>query len=68
MPESTTTIFARQREPITASGGPAEESQANEISAQATGWQNVVRHARESCQQGLDAVEELHRRRNKSGQ
>ena len=68
MSEDTATIIARQPDPIAASGGPAEESRAQELSAQATGWQNVVRQARENCQQGIEAAKELQRRRNKSGE
>ncbi|MGD0517929.1 MAG: hypothetical protein ABSA26_10380 [Thermoguttaceae bacterium] len=68
MPEDTTTITVRQQQPATASAGPTEASRADELCSKATAWQDVVNKARESCRRGVDAVKELQRRRNKSGQ
>jgi hypothetical protein len=68
MSEDTTTLIARRPQPESASAAPAERSRAEEISAQAAGWQNVVQHARDNCRQGEDAVKELQRRHNKSGE
>jgi hypothetical protein len=68
MPQTTTTIIPRQQQPATASAEPVQASRADELCSKAAAWQNVVNKARESCQRGVEAVKELQRRRNKSGQ
>ncbi len=68
MADGTTTLPARHASQTTFSGPAPEPSNADEIRARADAWQNVARRARASSHRGEDAVSELQRRRNTSGQ
>lgn len=61
------TILRRARQ-----AGPPEEEQpitaASPILEQAKGFAKVARDAMKDCDRGEDALKELHRRRNRSGQ
>jgi hypothetical protein len=68
MAQDTTTLIARRPPEATSAGGPPDQSQGDELLARAAAWQNVAQRARESCQRGDDATQELRRRRNTSGE
>ena len=58
----------RTQDPVGGSGdAPAAPGGAN-LMQQARGYGNVARRSRENCQQGHAAEQELHKRRNRSGQ
>lgn len=40
----------------------------DDLRQQAAAYANIARQARDDCQRGADAEQELHRRRNRSGQ
>lgn len=64
----TNKTIRRERETTDGPGPDAEEQGASEVLQKAQGWAGVAREAHDDCQKGLDAEEELRRRRNRSGQ
>jgi hypothetical protein len=67
----TTTLPAQTRSRTTidddaGGGGPSETGQS--LVEQARAYARVAREAMQNCKQGAEAVDELQRRRNQSGQ
>jgi hypothetical protein len=57
----------RTQDPVGGGDAPAAPGGAS-LMQQARGYGNVARQSRENCQQGHAAEQELHKRRNRSGE
>lgn len=57
-----------QRRDPEETGGDPFEGQGPNLAQQAAAYAEIARTAREECGQGVDAENELQRRRNRSGQ
>ncbi len=66
MNQQTRTV-TRERELGGPGADPFEEN-AGDLRQQAAAYANIAREARDDCQRGADAEQELQRRRNRSGQ
>ena len=57
----------KKHSPEVSADAPSEPGGSN-LAAQASGYANAARRARENCQHGHAAEQELRNRRNRSGQ
>lgn len=68
MADATRTVIPQEQPQTLAEAGPPEESRADQLRAQAAGWEAVARQIHDCCLRGDQASKELQRRRNTSGQ
>ena len=57
----------KQRDPSDDAGGPVEPEESS-LLQQAKGYSEVARDALADCDRGEDALTQMHKRRNRSGQ
>jgi hypothetical protein len=62
------TMTATRRQENMSPGPSGGDAPASSLLEQAQGFAQVAREALRDCERGTAAVEELHRRRNQSGQ
>ena len=67
MTQQRTRTITTDHEPGQPDGDPFADG-GGDLRQQAAAYANIAREARDDCQRGADAEQELHRRRNRSGQ
>ena len=66
MPEDKT--MSRTNRPAVESAHAPDESSGGQLLSDVEAWGRVARESHENCEQGVEAEQELMRRRNRSGE